>query len=121
LKIDFQQKGVERRLKPDIEMAMYRIAQEAINNVIQHANAEHAWITLGFRKNSIILEIRDDGIGFNVPSEPMDYARKGHYGLLGIYERSELIGAKLMIHSDLKKGTRVVVHLVDSDLKKEKS
>jgi signal transduction histidine kinase len=47
----------------------------------------------------------------------MDYARKGHYGLLGIYERSELIGAKLIIRSVLKEGTRIVVQLNDSDLK----
>ncbi|MEL7655584.1 MAG: histidine kinase [Bacillota bacterium] len=117
LKIHFQLEGIERRLKSEIEMAMYRISQEAINNVIQHANAKNAWITLSFHKKSIILEIRDDGQGFNIPLEPMDYARKGHYGLLGIYERSELIGAKLIIRSVLKEGTRIVVQLNDSDLK----
>jgi two-component system sensor histidine kinase UhpB len=115
LKINFRQEGIERRLKPDIEMALYRIAQEAINNVIQHANAKNAWITLTFHKKSINLEIRDDGQGFNIPLEPMDYARKGHYGLLGIYERSELIGAKLTIHSAPKKGTQVAVTLTDPD------
>lgn len=113
LKINFRQEGIERRLKPDIEMAFYRIAQEAINNVIQHANAKNAWITLTFHKKSISLEIRDDGQGFNLPLEPMDYARKGHYGLLGIYERSELIGAKLTIISAPKKGTQVKVTLTD--------
>ena len=59
LKINFKQEGTERRLKPDIEMALYRIAQEAINNVIQHANAKNAWITLTFHKKGI--NSRDPG------------------------------------------------------------
>jgi signal transduction histidine kinase len=116
LNINFQQEGIERRLKPDTEMALYRIAQEAINNVIQHANAKNAWIILTFHKKRISLEIRDDGQGFDVPLEPMNYARKGHYGLLGIYERSELIKAKLAIHSAPNKGTQVTVSLTDPDL-----
>lgn len=117
LEIHFQQEGIERRLKPDIEMALYRIAQEAINNVIRHANAKNAWITLNFQNDSVILEVRDDGQGFEMSSEPLDYARRGHYGLLSIYERGELIGAKTIIHSIPKEGTKVVVRLIDSDLK----
>ena len=50
-----------------------------------------------------------------MPLEPMDYARKGHYGLLSIYERSELIGAKLTIHSAPKKGTQITISLIDPD------
>ena len=55
--------------------------------------------TLIFQPDIVVLEIRDDGQGFNPPADPIHFARMGHYGLLGLYERSELIGAKLSIRS----------------------
>jgi two-component system sensor histidine kinase UhpB len=111
IKIHFQTEGAERRLKPDVEMALYRIAQEALSNVTRHSGAGNAWIRLHFRPDSLVLEIRDDGHGFNPPADPFQYARLGHYGLLGMAERSELIGAKLSIHSTPDDGTRVLVRL----------
>ena len=113
VKIHFQQPSTERRLKPDVEMALYRIAQESLTNVIRHARARNAWISLYFHTDGVALEIRDDGVGFNLPSNPIHYASKGHYGLLGLYERCELIGAKLTIQSSQEGGTRILVRLSD--------
>jgi len=111
VQIHFWQEGSERRLKPEVEMAMYRMAQTALSNVFQHAQAKNAWITLIFQPEIVVLEIRDDGLGFNPPADPLHYARLGHYGLLGLYERSELIGAKLTIRSVPGEGTRVIIRL----------
>jgi len=109
--VHFVLHGDERRLKPEVEMALYRIAQEAMNNVHRHSKAENAWISLHFTQDELILEIRDDGLGFQPHQDPSQYARKGHYGLLGMFERSELIRAKLVIHSWPGKGSQVVVRL----------
>ena len=95
--IHFRLEGTERRLEPDHEMALYRIAQEAINNAVRHAKAQNIWVSIIFRENTLELEIQDDGLGFIAPANPMDFSKGGHFGLLGIYERAELIGAKLVI------------------------
>lgn len=115
VEVHFLQEGNERRLKPEAEMALYRIAQEALSNVQRHSEAKNAWITLRFSQEEINLEIRDDGQGFELPPDPSHYARKGHYGLLGLYERSELVGAKLVIRSSPGKGSLIIVHLSASD------
>jgi signal transduction histidine kinase len=70
-------------------------------------------VTLHFRPESVILEIRDDGKGFRLPPDPTHYARMGHYGLLGMYERSDLIGAKLTIRSAPGEGTQVLIRLAE--------
>jgi signal transduction histidine kinase len=109
--VHFVLHGEERRLKPEVEMALYRIAQEAVNNVHRHSEARNAWISLHFSQDELVLEIRDDGLGFEPPPDPSHYARKGHYGLLGMFERSELIRAKLVIQSSPGKGSQIVVRL----------
>lgn len=111
IRIHFLREGDERRLDAEVEMALYRMAQTALSNVTQHSQAHNVWISLYFQRESVILEIRDDGKGFVVPTDPIYYARMGHYGLLGLYERSELIGAKLTIRSALDEGTRVTIRV----------
>lgn len=111
VEIKFKLEGKERRLQPEVEMALYRIAQEAISNMIRHAQARNAWLSLSFKPHEIALEIHDDGQGFNLPRDPIHYARMGHYGLLGLYERAELIGAKLTIQSSPGKGTKILLNL----------
>ena len=117
LHVDFQQSGKERRLSHEAELALYRIAQEALNNVVRHAKAKHANLLIAFDQRSssvnkeIKLEVTDDGVGFSVPKSPTDFAPSGHFGLLGIRERADLIGARLEVHSEPARGTRLVVHV----------
>ena len=122
LSVDFQQSGQERRLSREVELALYRIAQEASNNVVRHASAKHATVSIRFEKE-VSLEVKDDGIGFVVPKSPTDLAPSGHLGLLGIRERADLIGAKLEVQRDAGKGTRLSVRLTDptTHAKKNKS
>ena len=113
LEVEFEQSGQEHRLSREVELALYRIAQEALNNVVHHAGARHATVSIRFEKE-ISLEVKDDGTGFVVPKSPTDFAPSGHFGLLGIRERADLIGAKLEVHSEAGRGTRVSVRLADA-------
>lgn len=111
LRVSFNCQGDERRLDAPVELALYRIAQEALNNVARHAQAASASVNLTFTPQSIRLVVEDDGVGFRPPHNPSEFAAIGHYGLLGVQERAELIGAKLKIESALGQGTRLEVHL----------
>jgi signal transduction histidine kinase len=115
--VNFQRVGDERRLMPEIEMAFYRMAQEGLSNVIRHANATQASIVMHFDLTSTTLTISDDGQGFVIPESPAEFAPSGHYGLLGLHERAELIGANLEIHSSPDRGTQLVITLLS--VKKE--
>jgi signal transduction histidine kinase len=111
LETDFQKHGQERRLQRDVELALYRIAQEALRNAAHHAKANHAILCISFRDQEIQLEVSDDGVGFQMPKSPTDFAPNGHFGLLGIHERADLIGARLEIESTLGMGTKLTVRL----------
>lgn len=102
-------RGNPSRLAPDVELALYRMAQEALNNVARHAQASQAQLKLDFSPPGVRLEVRDNGRGFEVPKSPAEFAPSGHFGLLGLHERAELIGAKLQIESAIGEGTRVLV------------
>ena len=113
LVVDFQQSGQERRLPREIELALYRIAQEGLNNIVHHAKAKHATLSIRFDKE-VGLEVIDNGVGFSVPKSPTDFAPSGHFGLLGIRERADLIGARLEVKSEEGRGTRLSVRLTDA-------
>jgi signal transduction histidine kinase len=103
----------ERRQPPDTELALYRIAQEALTNTARHAEATQVSVTIHYTSKSVVLEIADNGTGFQVPRSPAEFAPSGHFGLLGVHERAELIGAKLSITSSSGAGTRISVTLPD--------
>jgi two-component system sensor histidine kinase UhpB len=111
INVDFHQAGREKRLDPNVELALYRIAQEALSNVIRHARATQISIYLNFSSQNLTLEISDNGIGLDVPESPAEFVPSGHYGLLGLFERAEMISAKLKIDSMPGTGTQVIVTL----------
>ncbi len=109
--VDFQHQGTERRLDTAIELALYRIAQEALSNIAHHAQATHASVSITFAPQTVTMQVVDNGQGFDVPKNPSEFAPSGHYGLLGLYERAELIGAILKIQSAAGQGTRLNIIL----------
>ena len=111
LMVDFQKTGQQRRLPREVELSLYRIAQEALNNVVKHAKATRADLLIAFDASEIILEVVDNGSGFDVPTSPTDFASMGHFGLLGIRERADLIGAHLNVDCAPGEGTRLTVRL----------
>jgi signal transduction histidine kinase len=91
-------------LSPDVEQAIYRIAQESIENVSRHAEAKRLCIRLSHNGQGTVLIVEDDGKGFNPRERP-----SGHFGLVGMKERAELAGGRLTIESESGKGTKVVL------------
>lgn len=113
LQVDFYKSGQERRLPREVELSLYRIAQEALNNVVHHAKAKFATLSLFFDQE-IKLEVKDDGIGFAVPKSPTEFAPGGHFGLLGMRERTDLIGGILEVKSEAGEGTCLSVRLTNA-------
>jgi signal transduction histidine kinase len=92
-----------KRLAPAQEIVLYRVAQEAVANVLKHAQADHAWLTLQERGGRVLLEIRDDGVGFD-PFRVLD-GLNGHFGILGMRERVEMAGGSWELDSVAGGGT----------------
>lgn len=109
--VTFQTAGSERRLSAAEELALYRMGQEALSNIARHAHATCAEVKLRFAPVSITLIVHDDGVGFQAPESPAEMATTGHFGLLGIQERAELIGARLLIESGSEAGTTLTITL----------
>jgi len=109
--VTFQVSGPDRRLRPEVELTLYRIAQEALSNVARHAQASSVDVSIHFDSGIIRLTVTDNGRGFEVPESPAAMAPEGHYGLLGLHERAELIGGRLTINSEPEHGTIVIVSL----------
>lgn len=93
----------ECRLPPDVQVGLYRIAQEALNNVVKHARASQAVVTLRLC-DPVRLTVADDGVGFDPAAVTAD-----HLGLRIMRERAEAIGAKLSVYSEPGEGTQVSV------------
>jgi signal transduction histidine kinase len=91
-----------RRLSPPVEIALYRIVQEALNNVVKHARASGAHVELAWRQGMVQCMVRDDGIGFEVASAEK---RALGLGLIGMRERLEALGGEMAIHSVPGQGT----------------
>lgn len=106
--------GDEFRLDPQKELTVYRMVQESLNNVIQHAEAKQAWVHLVFFEGNVEIQIKDNGKGFALPSSPSEFPKKGHFGLLGLYERADLIKAKLDVVSSPGVGTTISINLPES-------
>ncbi|HOO80215.1 MAG TPA: response regulator [Lachnospiraceae bacterium] len=106
--LDVQVKGDDAmpRLPIDVEVAVFRIAQEALNNIGKHAKAKHVLISLEEKKESIVLTVSDDGVGF-APGDVRERGRKS-WGLVIMRERAHSIGGTLDIESVQGNGTRVV-------------
>jgi len=97
--------GMKQRLKKDYELALYRITQELINNVLKHSEAKHVSLQIGHRDEKIILMMEDDGKGFDVS------AHKDGYGLHNLESRTKLMKGTITIDSQPGKGTSVLIEI----------
>lgn len=99
--------GDERRLAPQSELALFRIIQEAWNNIRHHAQAHHVEVLFRYTPSGLAVSIADDGVGFT-PPDTHD-TPDGHWGLRGMRERAELTGGNLNLSSGAGQGTRMTV------------
>src|SRR5215469_7920889 len=94
------------RLPPSVETALYRIVQEALNNITKHAGARNVWIVLDRDAKKVVATIRDNGVGFDVPARLKERGNRG-LGLIGIQERLGALGGTLHIESEPGSGTQL--------------
>jgi signal transduction histidine kinase len=111
--VSFRLDGLPRRFSSETELALYRIVQESLSNVARHASARQASVAVRFGGEELEIEVADDGLGFAPPEHPGDLTAGGHYGLLGMHERAEIVGADLELNSEPGRGTRVRVRLTE--------
>ena len=112
LTVQFKALGFEGdRLPKDMEVSLYRIVQEALANVIRHAQAGHVGILMERRQGRVILFVEDDGVGFDSALPETTH----RLGLVGMRERAEMFGGTLTIESYPGKGTSVIVEVPDAN------
>ena len=111
LDVHLQVTGQRRRLTPEMETVLFRIAQEALTNVAKHAQALKATVSLKFDADPLELCIEDDGIGMTTEQIHRGWAHHQGWGLAGIQERAALLGGTLQIDSAPGRGTRLTVRI----------
>ncbi len=104
-------KGTRRRLSPDTELALFRIAQEALSNVRRHSQASEVIATVEFLTTRVKLTIQDNGCGFRLAGRISELVSLGRFGLAGMEERANLLGGYLKVLSGLDFGTIVVAEI----------
>jgi PAS domain S-box-containing protein len=107
LEIQFEMIGVNERLPANVEIALFRIVQEAINNVVRHAQATQVDVLIQTRNGSLVILIEDNGVGF----DPEIARNSDRLGLFGMRERAEMLGGKLVIESSAGHGTTILVEV----------
>ena len=103
--------GSQRRLSPEAELVLFRIVQEALNNVRRHAQASKVVTTVEFADGQVRLTVSDNGRGFELPGRMSDLAAAGKLGLMGMHERARLLGGTVTIQSEVGEGTTLIADL----------
>ncbi len=109
INVEVTTRGVSRRLSPEIELVLFRIAQEALRNALRHAQATSGEIAIEFGEKSIRITVTDNGKGFYLPETTGDLVKQGRLGLAGMQERIQLVGGSLKISSRPGLGTTVTI------------
>ncbi|MDA3791673.1 MAG: ATP-binding protein [Desulfobacula sp.] len=109
--VNFETIALDDRMDATIETVLYRIAQESLNNIIKHADAKKVTVHLENKGKTIALTIEDDGKGFDVNEINARRAREKKIGLLGMEERTALMGGKFLIQSQKGHGTQIFVEI----------
>jgi len=107
--IEVKVHGAERRFSTEVELVLFRIAQEALRNVWRHSQATSAEVIVEFDESRTRITIKDNGEGFALPHSIGDIARDGKLGLAGMQERARLLGGDMKIESEPGKGTSITV------------
>jgi len=111
LPVAFEIRGDGEDVPEPVRVALFRILQESLHNAWKHAQAEQARVELELRLEHVRLEVRDDGVGFDVPKYLGGLIDQGRLGLAGMRERAEEVGGTCVIESGPDQGTRVSVRI----------
>lgn len=111
IQVALETDGISQRLPSEVETVVFRIAQEAINNVVKHANAENVRISLELEDDVVVLELEDDGHGFDPDATKIRTREKTSFGLVSIQERAALFGGTAKIESSPNEGTTITARI----------
>jgi signal transduction histidine kinase len=112
--------NLDQRLELNHQGVVFYIVEEAINNARKHAQAEHIWVRLKIQGDILVVEVHDDGVGFNVGAVDTHYERRGSLGMVNMRERAEMINGVVRIDSAEGRGTRVMIYLPLTEAAKER-
>jgi signal transduction histidine kinase len=101
----FEHGNVEDRFPPEVELSLFRICQESLNNVLKHSDADQVRVELGRNEDTLLLKIEDNGVGFNHAKQRSAGLRQRGIGMLGMRERAALLGGLLDVVSSPGNGT----------------
>ena len=102
--------GEPLRLDGQVELALYRIAQSAVANAIRHSGADTIELKIEFLAETVDLSVKDNGKGFDVPDE-MSLLQNTSFGLMGMQERADFIGAEFSVHTATTRGTKILIRV----------
>ncbi|MEA2523004.1 MAG: two-component system, NarL family, sensor histidine kinase UhpB [Thermomicrobiales bacterium] len=105
--VDYQSRGLRGRLPSEVELVLYRVAQEALTNIAKHADASRVWLDVDRTGNDVTISIRDDGRGFDHNVSAASDGRGLGLGLFGMEERVALVGGRFRIWSRPGSGTEI--------------
>ncbi|MFC1961215.1 histidine kinase [Chloroflexota bacterium] len=101
------QPQIDQYIDNNDQNVLFNIADECINNARKHAEAEHIWVRLSKQDNYLLLEVQDDGVGFDIGEVDANYDQRGSLGMINLRERAELLDGRLRIESEEGKGTKI--------------
>lgn len=107
LKLTLKLSPDRKILEEDLRLALFRIYQESLTNILKHANASRVWVRFFLDNDRAVLEVQDNGKGFELPRRWVSLARGGHLGLIGCEERAQAVGGKLEIETAPGEGALV--------------
>lgn len=112
----FEVDGEIRTLEPEVDVAIFRIVQEALSNVGRHSGATKVCVRVKYLLRLLKLSIKDNGTGFTLPKEIASYSHEGKIGLLGMHQRARSLGGTLTVDTKSGKGTLILVQVPFSSL-----
>ncbi len=107
----FHQEGIEEEFNEQKAIFLFRIFQEAVNNTLKHAKATEIIVTMRFEPDGFTLEIKDNGVGFDLAQKQQAATSYSGVGLKSMFNRAKLIGADISINSESGKGTIILITL----------
>lgn len=111
LQVQFRAEGTEMNFSEQKAIFLFRMFQEALNNVLKHAKATEVIVDMIYFDDKFVLEIKDNGVGFLLPEGKSTGSQASGVGLRSLYNRASIIGADLSINSNPGQGTTVYIQL----------
>ena len=111
LQAQFHQEGTSIEFNEQVSIFLFRIFQEALNNILKHAKASKVSVQLNFQENLFTMELKDDGIGFNLSEKKQSKTSYSGVGLKSMVNRAKLVGADLTMESEPGRGTTILIEL----------